>query len=1102
MEYCDGGDLSKIIKGCQMKKTFLEENVIWNIFSQLVLALNVCHSSPSGAVLHRDIKPGNIFLTTTNLTKLGDFGVSRTLNDRSVARTMVGTPIYMSPEQMNGAPYDTKSDIWALGCVLYEMCTLKPPFMANNQVALALKIQSGKYAPIAPNQGYSVDLINLVEMMLSFSAKDRPDIKFLMDYPPISAIIHTKANQGSTNPNTTQAISSSDVFDAAALGDVEVLKRVIVWCDQDINVHDAQGNTALHICALLGHKDAVEFLLSCDASFEIKNAFGKTPFYVSMEENHLEIAAILSNIGADVNTCSLVGSTCLGDAVSKGNLEHVKFLYEHGADLNLRHIDGRTPLYSAVRERHFPITTFLIEKGVNIDIENEDGQTALFAAVINDDLETLRFLIGRGSKTTHKDKNENTILFLPDISPQILRFVLLQGAKLDVVNRYGMTPFTFALRNCNLETACVLADFGAQVTSAVLCSLALDICSDVAFLENELCQCLEYMHGLGFDVNIVDTNGVSLFEHSILAWHPNAVRLLLEKGLDISVEKIDNVLIRVCLSDVNVDDDISRRKRETASFLLNELGANSNILFDGFSSLFHSIRTGNLSVAEVLLDNGMSLNDEAANLLLFDLVTRDNVDVKNRQRLCDTIEFLTLLVGVNLETRDNLGLSPFDCAILAHNIDIAQILLQAGAQLPMGQADWLAVNVVGQDWVDQKAGVDTLRFLITKCGASPDAMNEESMSLLEMCVFRDKIDAIICLLEQNTTIDIDAIYILIYGLLTDSNPDKHCEMIRWLLVELEIDVAYQIDGQYWFDIAANAGALEVCLMLEQLNAPQASASVLLLLHSLANKDLLANQIPLINSILEKVDATQPLPNETEPLLEKAIRHGNLALCGCLSTVDIIPHDKKEATRLLHLAISSEEENLGVLRVINWLVKEFNASVDETIVDDQTGLHIAVSTSLTKMRWLIEELGASPNCVDPLGNTPLHLAVVQAKEDAAIFLVEHGADINQTNNYDMSAYSVSSSSLKGKLTVAAEKYFQEQKSKKRLTENTTPVEINPHLLAYQTKLKDFTKNGRISVQNKRELRKLLKELDLSRDDHLNSLAAIGWTQEDYEDGERL
>ena len=143
MEYCDGGDLSTKIKpGVPMPS---HEVILYTV--QLVLALHYLHHEKK--VLHRDLKPSNIFLTCQGLVKLGDFGVSTILSKTvEFAKTFCGTPYYLSPELCQDKPYNSRSDMWALGCILYEMCTGTRPFVKKNIVELAECINRGEYTPL------------------------------------------------------------------------------------------------------------------------------------------------------------------------------------------------------------------------------------------------------------------------------------------------------------------------------------------------------------------------------------------------------------------------------------------------------------------------------------------------------------------------------------------------------------------------------------------------------------------------------------------------------------------------------------------------------------------------------------------------------------------------------------------------------------------------------------------------------------------------------------------------------------------------------------------------------------------------------------------
>ena len=135
MEFCEQGDMAQLIKRCKKQKEFIPEEMAWKILSQMTLALFECHRRKEGKILHRDLKPGNLFIDGANNIKLGDFGLSRIMSDQSVfAYTHVGTPYYMSPEQIAEEKYDHKSDIWSAGCVLYEIVSLRAPFEATNKI--------------------------------------------------------------------------------------------------------------------------------------------------------------------------------------------------------------------------------------------------------------------------------------------------------------------------------------------------------------------------------------------------------------------------------------------------------------------------------------------------------------------------------------------------------------------------------------------------------------------------------------------------------------------------------------------------------------------------------------------------------------------------------------------------------------------------------------------------------------------------------------------------------------------------------------------------------------------------------------------------------
>ncbi|XP_066169331.1 serine/threonine-protein kinase Nek5 [Sylvia atricapilla] len=178
MEYCDGGDLMKRIN--MQHGVLFDEEQILSWFVQISLGLKHIHDKK---ILHRDVKAQNVFLSNNGkVAKLGDFGIARQLNSTAeFAHTCVGTPYYLSPEICENRPYNNKTDIWSLGCVLYELCALKHPFQGNSLHELVLKICRGRFPPVSPN--YSYDLRILISQLFKIPPRDRPSINSILRKP-------------------------------------------------------------------------------------------------------------------------------------------------------------------------------------------------------------------------------------------------------------------------------------------------------------------------------------------------------------------------------------------------------------------------------------------------------------------------------------------------------------------------------------------------------------------------------------------------------------------------------------------------------------------------------------------------------------------------------------------------------------------------------------------------------------------------------------------------------------------------------------------------------------------------------------------------------
>ena len=169
MEYCESGDLNDFIENQKKTKHLLQENIIWKFFIKITLGLADIHKLK---ILHRDLKSLNIFLKEGNDVRVGDLGVAKVLNQTFFAKTFIGTPYYLSPEICEDKPYNDKSDVWALGCILYELCTYRHPFTAKSQGGLILKILNDNPEPI--NDYYSKDLKDVLNKIFDKDFKNRP----------------------------------------------------------------------------------------------------------------------------------------------------------------------------------------------------------------------------------------------------------------------------------------------------------------------------------------------------------------------------------------------------------------------------------------------------------------------------------------------------------------------------------------------------------------------------------------------------------------------------------------------------------------------------------------------------------------------------------------------------------------------------------------------------------------------------------------------------------------------------------------------------------------------------------------------------------------
>jgi NIMA (never in mitosis gene a)-related kinase len=181
-EYGKLGDLAHLISRRKQNRRPFKEDAIWRFVLQTLEGLRVLHER---GIIHRDLKSANILVAAPDLFKIGDLGISTVLQQRQLAKTQIGTPMYLAPEVWKKKPYNEKCDVWSLGVLIYEMATFSYPYNARNARDLSVKVCTARAPHITDN--YSKELSHIVQLMLTQNPVIRPSVMDLLALPTVKA---------------------------------------------------------------------------------------------------------------------------------------------------------------------------------------------------------------------------------------------------------------------------------------------------------------------------------------------------------------------------------------------------------------------------------------------------------------------------------------------------------------------------------------------------------------------------------------------------------------------------------------------------------------------------------------------------------------------------------------------------------------------------------------------------------------------------------------------------------------------------------------------------------------------------------------------------
>jgi len=492
-------------------------------------------------VVHRDIKPANILLSDDGTVKITDFGIARNLaENQQLTQTgeTVGTPHYMAPEQIRGTEVDTRSDVYSLGILAYELATGKRPFEENSYYALAEQHLSRPMPDFATKTtGVPIWFQDLAHKA---TEKD-PDKRFASANDFLEELERHSTRRKERKPNflywsrsrTRKARRASiiaAIFLAGSIAGITVVgsnKKARIWTvgvpamwlesrfEWDLSslknlfwIEYSLDNESLVKAINNRNTLAVEALLWLGTDRRTLDNDGHPLLYLASQFNAVDTVRLLLEHGTDdLNYSDADGFTPLVQAITKvQNPEIAKALVSGGADVNHRDVIGRTPLFFAAHymPRHVHLADAIIKAGADVNAAHIGRRRPIGAAIVRGSTDLVKLLVDAGAEINYRQGDGMTpfidaLSYQPNI--KFLKSLLDLGADINLSSATGNTPLMIA------------ADTGNSVIVKFL-------------LENDAA------------VNLQEEEGRTALFYAAQQGHSSVVAVLLSHRADVSLKNI------------------------------------------------------------------------------------------------------------------------------------------------------------------------------------------------------------------------------------------------------------------------------------------------------------------------------------------------------------------------------------------------------------------------------------------------------------------------------------------------------------------------------------------------------------------------------------